>query len=306
MARFGTLDTQYLDNAGDPLISGKIAFKDSILNTDKDTFADINETILNANPLILNADGTQPNCFFSGTAKGILYTSADVQVRVMDPLYATGGASASAVFPSWVSTETYSFGNIVKGSDSLNYKCIEVSSQGSDPLTTAADWSQIKITGVWNTNESYAIGHIVQGSNGSLYIAIVAQSGNDPINDIVNWKSAGSDGFLKDYGEIVNIIGGTGGGTQDIDLEAGNVVSLTVDTSTNTFTFSNPTPTAIASGITLWVTNGGSQTVNWPASVDWPAGLAPTLTSSGVDKLVFETIDGGTIWQGNLVALAYA
>jgi hypothetical protein len=47
------------------------------------------------------------------------------------------------------------------------------------------------------------------------------------------------------------------------------------------------------------LTNGGSQTVNWPASVDWvPGGTAPTLTASGVDELVFKTIDGGTIWVG--------
>ena len=42
---------------------------------------------------------------------------------------------------------------------------------------------------------------------------------------------------LKDYGETTNAIGGTGGGTQDIDLTLGNSVTATVDTSANTFTF---------------------------------------------------------------------
>ena len=49
-----------------------------------------------------------------------------------------------------------------------------------------------------------------------------------------------SNPVVKDYGETVNIIGATGGGTQDIDITAGNVVTATVDTSANTFTFSNP------------------------------------------------------------------
>lgn len=103
---------------------------------------------------------------------------------------------------------------------------------------------------------------------------------------------------IKDYGETVNAIGSIGGGTQDIDLENGNVVSATVDTSTTTFTFSNPPASGTAGSFTLFLTDGGSQTVNWPASVDWSSGIAPTLTASGVDILTFTTIDGGTTWYG--------
>ena len=103
---------------------------------------------------------------------------------------------------------------------------------------------------------------------------------------------------FKDYAEPVTAIGGTGGGTQDIDLTAGNVVTATVDTSANTFTFSNPSASGRACSFTLILTNGGSQTVNWPGSVDWKDGTAPTLTSSGVDILTFTTVDAGTIWYG--------
>jgi len=103
---------------------------------------------------------------------------------------------------------------------------------------------------------------------------------------------------IKDYGETVNAIGAIGGGTQDIDLESGNVVTGTVDTSTTTFTFSNPPTTGTAGSFTLILTNGGSQTVNWPSAVDWAGSTAPTLTTSGVDVITFTTIDAGTIWYG--------
>ena len=103
---------------------------------------------------------------------------------------------------------------------------------------------------------------------------------------------------FTDYAETINAIGATGGGTQDIDITAGNVVSATVDTSTNTFTFSNPSATGKACSFTLFLTNGGSQTVNWPGAVDWAGGSAPSLTSSGVDVLTFSTLDAGTIWYG--------
>ena len=111
---------------------------------------------------------------------------------------------------------------------------------------------------------------------------------------------------LLDYGEVTNAIGGTGGGTQDIDLELGNNVTATVDTSANTFTFSNPVASDELCGFTLGLTNGGSQTVNWPGAVDWAGGSAPTLTTSGLDWMGFWTADGGTIWNGGLVGAAFA
>jgi hypothetical protein len=103
---------------------------------------------------------------------------------------------------------------------------------------------------------------------------------------------------LKDYGEVTNAIGSTGGGTQDIDLTLGNSISATVDTSANTFTFSNPTASDEQCGFVLYLTNGGSQTVNWPAAVDFAGGTAPTLTAAGVDILCFTSIDAGTRWYG--------
>ena len=116
--------------------------------------------------------------------------------------------------------------------------------------------------------------------------------------DKLSPRTASTHTEIAVYSEDVNAIGSTGGGTQDIDMTDGNVVTATVDTSANTFTFSNPPASGKAGSFTLILTNGGSQTVNWPASVDWAGGTAPTLTSSGVDCLTFTTVDGGVIWYG--------
>jgi len=102
-----------------------------------------------------------------------------------------------------------------------------------------------------------------------------------------------------DYAESVNAIGGTGGGTQSLDIALGNVQTATVDTSTNTFTFDNPSPDTKSCSFTLILTNGGSQTVVWPTTVQWAGGTAPTLTTSGRDVLTFMTIDAGAAtWYG--------
>jgi hypothetical protein len=104
-----------------------------------------------------------------------------------------------------------------------------------------------------------------------------------------------TDAIHTPGGEKGNAIGSTGGGTQDIDLDNGRVQSLTVDTSANTFTFSNP---AAYDWFTLIITNGGSQTVNWPLSINWAGGSAPSLTAAGVDIITFVTNDTGTTWYG--------
>lgn len=102
---------------------------------------------------------------------------------------------------------------------------------------------------------------------------------------------------LKDYGETVNALG-SGGGTRTVDLTLGNVVTCTVSTSTNTFSFTNPSASGTSCSFTLILTNGGSQTVSWPAAVKWASATAPTLTSAGTDIITFVTIDAGTTWYG--------
>lgn len=111
---------------------------------------------------------------------------------------------------------------------------------------------------------------------------------------------------LKDYSETVNAIGSTGGGTQDVDYALGNVASLTVDTSANTLTVSNWPASGSHGSLTLYITNGGSQTFNWPAAVDWAGGTAPTLTAAGVDVITLTTLDAGTTIYGFAGGLAMA
>jgi hypothetical protein len=88
------------------------------------------------------------------------------------------------------------------------------------------------------------------------------------------------------------------GGSETIDLATANNFTKTVNTNA-TFTFSNA-PSGKAFGFTLALTNGGAFTLTWPGSVNWPGGVAPVLTSSGVDILVFYTYDGGSNYYGFL------
>lgn len=59
-------------------------------------------------------------------------------------------------------------------------------------------------------------------------------------------------------------------------------------------------PEGKTSAFVLRLTNGGGKTITWPASVRWPGGTQPTLTTDGVDVLGFLTFDG-LVWDAMLL-----
>ena len=117
---------------------------------------------------------------------------------------------------------------------------------------------------------------------------------------------------MKDYSEAINAIGSVSAAF-DIDLEDGNVQSVTVTSGTFNVGITN----ALASNsnsLTIIGTNLGTGTITWKSgahdgggnTIKWPAGTAPTLTASGTDILTFTTFDGGTQWYGFAAGLAMA
>jgi hypothetical protein len=99
---------------------------------------------------------------------------------------------------------------------------------------------------------------------------------------------------LKDYAIEGSAIGNAGA-TRTFDLSVANFFSVTIDQAT-TFTFSNPPASGDFGCFVMEITNGSAFVITFPASVDFVGGVAPTLTASGVDQLVFTTRDGGTTY----------
>jgi len=112
-----------------------------------------------------------------------------------------------------------------------------------------------------------------------------------------------SGGITEDS---VTITSSSNAATLDMRLGTNFVHDLTENV---TYTFSNPAATGNVSAFTLKVIqNASAKTITWPASVDWPAATAPTLTATndGVDLFTFITHDGGTTWYGLVVGQALA
>lgn len=94
-------------------------------------------------------------------------------------------------------------------------------------------------------------------------------------------------------------------GTVNVDTQVPQ--SLLIPSGTVTLAFTN----AFASGtVTTWALilqmGGTAYTVNWPASVRWAGGAAPTLSGiNKMDLLAFMSRDGGTTWYGQLVGKGF-
>lgn len=168
MARFGSLDSQYFDDAGDPLVSGKIWFYESGTTTPKTTYADTNLSIPNTNPVILTASGRQPNIFFNGVAKAILTDADDVQIRALDPV----GETQSTFGDAWIPTKRYSAQDVVSGTDGQFYVSLVSDNIGNDPTTSTGFWDFLYSV-EWNPGITYKEGSVV------TYDAILYQSLQD-------------------------------------------------------------------------------------------------------------------------------
>ena len=94
--------------------------------------------------------------------------------------------------------------------------------------------------------------------------------------------------------EIVNAVGTVSTATA-INFALGNVVTAVL-ASGGSFTISNPPTTGTYGKFKFILTNGGTVADPWHASVKFAGGTTPTLTTSGIDILTFETIDNGANW----------
>ena len=113
--------------------------------------------------------------------------------------------------------------------------------------------------------------------------------------------------IVDSYNESYAAVTSTSNATT-IDCEAGNTFMHTL-TENTTFTFSNPPTSGTAYTMSIEIIQDSTaRTITWPASVDWPAATAPTIStdSGAVDVFVFTTRDGGTTWYGFTAGQAIA
>jgi hypothetical protein len=108
---------------------------------------------------------------------------------------------------------------------------------------------------------------------------------------------------LLDYFEraVITSIAKAGGLT--LDLSSGQVFIVSLSGSVTSITINNIPDNASANAVgftIIFIADGTARTITWPASVKWPGGTAPTMTSTNNKKdiLSFLSDDAGTTWYG--------
>ena len=157
--------------------------------------------------------------------------------------------------------------------------------------TTGIDiGSSIRHVGDLDTKVAFSTDRVTLEAGGTVYQTI-------GVNDCTDFNSTEvREAKLKDYSEHVNAIGTVTSNTA-VNFENGNVQTVTVGGNCQ-FSFSNPPASGQAGTVTLIITNGGAHTTTFASAVKFPGGVAPTLTSSGVDIVSFLTTDAGTTING--------
>jgi hypothetical protein len=153
-ARFGNLGTQYFTDDNVVLGGGSVTFYEPGTTALKNTYSDSAQSILNTNPVLLDAAGRVPNVFFSGLAKAVLKDSEGEIIQTRDPVgdFSAGDDS----FTTWSADVSYSVNDVVAGSDGYFYVSRVNSNIANDPISSPTEWKllveQLGFDGTVNGN----------------------------------------------------------------------------------------------------------------------------------------------------------
>jgi hypothetical protein len=299
MARFGDFD-QYLQDDGNPLVSGKLYFFETGTTTAKTTYSDINNSIPNTHPVILTASGRQPNVFFDGVAKAILATSSDVQIAVQDPV----GETTTDFGDEWVPTKIYTAKDVVIGSDGIFYRSLVNGNQNNNPINTSGSWALLYSV-EWDAGITYAIGALVTLDNFQYQSLQSANINQNPSTQTAYWvplnfawtatavyatgqNAVGTDGVLYTSLQDSN--------TGNVPASSGAYWVGTSAAAAASATASANSATASAASESAAATSATNSATSATASASSATASANSATASAASATAAENFSGATEW----------
>jgi len=211
MSRYVDPRPKYTDLSNVILVGGKLDFFGTGLSTSeasrKDTFKDDgeSESLKNTNPLLLNGDGTVPNCFYTGAARVRLLNSADEVQFDLDPVVSGGDTGA---FSTYSSTKTFDKNDITVFNDRFYQSKIN-ENQNNQPDISLTEWEEIQFTRIYNNTTTYAINDNVTDA-GLEYRGLQASNlNNTPASSPLFWELAGTNAQSN---KIINVSNATASG----------------------------------------------------------------------------------------------
>ena len=137
MSRFINPVPQYLNSAGDPIVSGQMFFYEVGSTTPKNVYLDADLTIPAANPVPLNADGRMPDTFLSGVYRTILNEPSSGEQWERDDV---GSEFNEGYGSTWSSTAVYNVPDVVLFAGNY-YQSLTNNNIGNLPGSSAGNWA---------------------------------------------------------------------------------------------------------------------------------------------------------------------
>lgn len=236
---------------------------------------------------------------------------------VVSGLTNTHIASGAAIAKSKLAALAIGDSDVTGGIATSKISGLDTALSGKQPLATLTTKGDL-----YAATASATVARVAAGSNGQV---LQAQSGQAAGLQWVSLSTSDVSGAESTTGSqtkaddaqaaaIAASVSKTGGGKETlatnatatgavtVNLASGNVHKLTL-TGNVTLTLSGSTA-SVACAVSLYLLQDGtgSRIVTWPASVKWPGGVAPTLSTGAakIDLVTLETIDNGTTWYGSL------
>jgi hypothetical protein len=227
---------------------------------------------------------------------GINITSNDGTVGSLDVQNSTGGAPTLAL-----RTLAYDFSDLGQIVFYNNY----------DPEGEGAIGPMAQITAITGSSayDGQLQFYLSDGTGSAQTLGLIKNKvGINTTDPIVELDVSSGDVRARGYLEKT-ATAAISSGTLTLNLSTARVFLVTLNANITTLTISNVPSTAssVVSFTLILTADGTARTVTWPASVKWPGGTAPTLTSTNTKKDVisFVSTDAGTTWLGFVGGQSY-
>ena len=139
MPRFINPVPQYSNSSGVPITDGKMYFYEVGSVTPKDVYLDAGLKIVADNPVLLEADGSMPDRFLSGTYRTVLIEPSTGQRWERDNV---GSDTSLGYGDEWDSTVTYNAPNVVLF-DGIYYTSLTNNNTGNTPDSSPSKWEEL-------------------------------------------------------------------------------------------------------------------------------------------------------------------
>jgi hypothetical protein len=315
----------FFDNTGTgaPLAGGALTYYQAGTTTLAQTWQDVNGTILNANPVQLDANGRTDVPIYFGSAYNYKELLQDVNGNTIVPWPFDNLPAAQAAAQQQT------------GFERLYLPWTQVSAASSPvTLTVAAGGNGYEAncaSGNVNFNLPAAaasgmagIGYFFKRTDGTVANSCtVTPNGSDNIDGVNSPITIGagyqgvylvSDGaqwltysfysaMARQATTAQNVT--ASGSSLNVNMALGWYVNLTLSANVSTFTVSNWPASGQLAKLQLRINNTGSFNISaWPGTTIWPNSAAPTITPNGIDSIMLVSTNGGTNFDGYVLGQA--